>query len=87
MLHVLAVIGSAAHYSISAAAELAEANAWLLTHPDGAVICRTPFGEDYAVRIVVSLQGLCAAHLLEKITALSEAAAWIQRDLQALRVE
>lgn len=66
-------------------AELAEANAWLLTHEYGAVICKRPLTRDYVVRTVLTLdEAASGAALQRRVKSQASAVAAIRRDFQAL---
>lgn len=54
-LHLHADIGAAHTFHPRAAAELAEANAWMLNLTSGAVICRRPITRDYVLRTCMAL--------------------------------
>lgn len=83
-LHILSDIGSANAFAESAAGDLAEINAWLLNHPQGAAICRRPVCHDYVLWHSVPLDdSLTGAQLLQIARSRVSAALAVRKGLMA----
>jgi DNA-binding protein len=77
-------LGAHDDFDTTLAAELAEANAWLLTHEHGAVICKRPITRDYVVRTAVALdQEASATALKQRVQSQASAVAAIRRNFLA----
>ncbi len=77
-------LGAHDPYDSTLAAELAEANAWLLTHEHGAVICKRPVTRDYVIRTTLALDHAASgAALLRRLQSQADAVASIRRHLAA----
>lgn len=74
-------LGAHDDFDTSLPAELAEANAWLLTHEHGAVICKRPITRDYVVRTALALdQEASGAALQRRVQSQASAVAAIRRN-------
>ncbi len=77
-------LGAQDDFDTTLAAELAEANAWLLTHEHGAVICKRPITRDYVVRTALALdEAASGAALQQRVLSQARAVAAIRRNFLA----
>lgn len=76
---VEATLGAAGEWSDAQVRELAESNAWLLTEPSGAAVCRRPITGDYLLRSGLPLGS--AGELGERIARAARAAALLRQAL------